>query len=81
MVSLYYALPKEKESDCQRFNLSVQLLPGNLVPSVSLLTLIYFVLTSASFSYEKRLIFIQIFVPPEKMAEDEKIYRLKITVL
>nr|XP_046263009.1 complement C3-like [Scatophagus argus] len=27
MVSLYYALPKEKESDCQRFNLSVQLLP------------------------------------------------------
>uniref|UniRef100_A0A8D0A9C0 Complement C3-like n=1 Tax=Sander lucioperca TaxID=283035 RepID=A0A8D0A9C0_SANLU len=31
MVSLYYALPKEKESDCQKFNLSVQLLPGNLV--------------------------------------------------
>ncbi|XP_035862596.1 complement C3-like isoform X2 [Sander lucioperca] len=29
MVSLYYALPKEKESDCQKFNLSVQLLPGN----------------------------------------------------
>ncbi|XP_070846556.1 complement C3-like [Chaetodon trifascialis] len=28
MVSLYYALPKEKESDCQRFNLSVQLLPA-----------------------------------------------------
>ncbi|KAM9363630.1 complement C3-like [Symphorus nematophorus] len=27
MVSLYYALPKEKESDCQKFNLSVQLLP------------------------------------------------------
>ncbi|KAM3623772.1 uncharacterized protein V6R79_015383 [Siganus canaliculatus] len=27
MVSLYYALPKEKESDCQNFNLSVQLLP------------------------------------------------------
>uniref|UniRef100_A0A8D0AAI4 NTR domain-containing protein n=1 Tax=Sander lucioperca TaxID=283035 RepID=A0A8D0AAI4_SANLU len=33
MVSLYYAVPKEKESDCQKFNLSVQLLPGNLVPS------------------------------------------------
>nr|XP_033478955.1 complement C3-like isoform X1 [Epinephelus lanceolatus]XP_033478956.1 complement C3-like isoform X2 [Epinephelus lanceolatus] len=44
MVSLYYALPKEKESDCQRFNLSVQLLPEN-------------------------------------MAEDERIYRLKIAVL
>ncbi|XP_041789454.1 complement C3-like [Chelmon rostratus] len=28
MVSLFYALPKEKESDCQRFNLSVQLLPA-----------------------------------------------------
>ncbi|XP_029921200.1 complement C3-like [Myripristis murdjan] len=27
LVSLYYALPKEKESDCQRFNLSVQMLP------------------------------------------------------
>ncbi|XP_076583460.1 complement C3-like [Chaetodon auriga] len=30
MVSLYYALPKEKESDCQKFNLSVQLLPDKL---------------------------------------------------
>ncbi|XP_041640226.1 complement C3-like [Cheilinus undulatus] len=27
MVSLYYALPKEKESDCQKFNVSVQLFP------------------------------------------------------
>uniref|UniRef100_A0A8C7XR24 Complement component c3a, duplicate 5 n=1 Tax=Oryzias sinensis TaxID=183150 RepID=A0A8C7XR24_9TELE len=26
MVSLYYALPEEKESDCQKFNMSVQLL-------------------------------------------------------
>ncbi|XP_067438865.1 complement C3-like isoform X2 [Thunnus thynnus] len=30
MVSLYYALPKEKESDCQQFNLSVQLLPEKM---------------------------------------------------
>uniref|UniRef100_A0A4W6DX98 Complement component c3a, duplicate 5 n=1 Tax=Lates calcarifer TaxID=8187 RepID=A0A4W6DX98_LATCA len=44
IVSLYYALPIEKESDCQKFNLSVQLLP-------------------------------------EKMDEEEKIYRLKIEVL
>ncbi|XP_059191692.1 complement C3-like [Centropristis striata] len=44
MVSLYYALPRETERDCQRFNLSVQLLP-------------------------------------EKMNEDEKIYRLRIEVL
>uniref|UniRef100_UPI003AAF2771 complement C3-like n=1 Tax=Centroberyx gerrardi TaxID=166262 RepID=UPI003AAF2771 len=27
MVSLYYALPKEKESDCQKFNISVKLIP------------------------------------------------------
>uniref|UniRef100_A0A3Q3B616 Complement C3-like n=1 Tax=Kryptolebias marmoratus TaxID=37003 RepID=A0A3Q3B616_KRYMA len=27
MVSLYYALPKEKDTDCQKFNMSVQLLP------------------------------------------------------
>ncbi|KAE8300820.1 Complement C3 Complement C3 beta chain Complement C3 alpha chain [Larimichthys crocea] len=44
MVSLYYALPKEKESDCQNFNLSVQLIP-------------------------------------DKMDENEKIYKLKIEVL
>ncbi|XP_062283382.1 complement C3-like isoform X1 [Scomber scombrus] len=30
MVSLYYALPKEKESDCEKFNLSVQLLPEKM---------------------------------------------------
>uniref|UniRef100_A0A3P9MSZ3 NTR domain-containing protein n=1 Tax=Poecilia reticulata TaxID=8081 RepID=A0A3P9MSZ3_POERE len=28
MVSVYYTIPKEKESDCQKFNLSVQLIPG-----------------------------------------------------
>ncbi|XP_068583427.1 complement C3-like isoform X2 [Cebidichthys violaceus] len=28
MVSLYYAHPKEKESDCQKFDMSVQLLPA-----------------------------------------------------
>ncbi|XP_041789937.1 complement C3-like [Chelmon rostratus] len=44
MVSLYYALPKERESDCQKFNLSVQLLP-------------------------------------EKLDENEKIYKMRIEVL
>ncbi|XP_061577004.1 complement C3-like isoform X2 [Cololabis saira] len=44
MVSLYYTLPKEKDSDCQKFNLSVQLIP-------------------------------------EKIGEDEKIYKLHIEVL
>ncbi|KAF3833602.1 hypothetical protein F7725_024806 [Dissostichus mawsoni] len=29
MESLYYTLPKQKESDCQKFNLSVQLIPGS----------------------------------------------------
>ncbi|KAF7652290.1 hypothetical protein LDENG_00098660, partial [Lucifuga dentata] len=43
MVSLYYALPKEKESDCQKFSLSVELLP-------------------------------------EKMDDNEKIYKLRIEV-
>ncbi|XP_033950163.1 complement C3-like isoform X2 [Pseudochaenichthys georgianus] len=44
MVSLYYTLPKDKDSDCQKFNLSVQLIP-------------------------------------EKVDEDEKIYKLRIDVL
>ncbi|XP_070683645.1 complement C3-like [Pempheris klunzingeri] len=44
MVSLHYAMPKEKENDCHKFNLTVQL-------------------------------------SPEKMDEDEKIYKLKIEVL
>ncbi|XP_040001306.1 complement C3-like isoform X2 [Xiphias gladius] len=44
MVSMYYARPVEKESDCQKFNLSVEL-------------------------------------RPEKMDEDEKIYKLRIEVL
>ncbi|XP_045904439.1 complement C3-like [Micropterus dolomieu] len=44
MLSLYYALPKEKEGNCKKFNMSVQLLP-------------------------------------EKMDEDEKIYKLRIEVL
>uniref|UniRef100_A0A7N8XVI9 Complement C3 n=1 Tax=Mastacembelus armatus TaxID=205130 RepID=A0A7N8XVI9_9TELE len=30
IVSLYYALPKEKDSDCQKFNLSVELLPEKM---------------------------------------------------
>ncbi|XP_053713324.1 complement C3-like isoform X2 [Synchiropus splendidus] len=30
MVSLYYAIPKEKESDCGKFNLSVQLIPHTI---------------------------------------------------
>ncbi|XP_031725593.1 complement C3-like [Anarrhichthys ocellatus] len=30
MVSLYYTLPKEKESDCEKFNMSVQLLPESM---------------------------------------------------
>ncbi|XP_040891542.1 complement C3-like [Toxotes jaculatrix] len=44
MVSLYYAMPTEKESDCQKFNMSVELIP-------------------------------------EKLDENEKIYKLRIEVL
>lgn len=35
LVSLYYAKPKEKESDCQNFTLSVELTPGNLMSFIS----------------------------------------------
>lgn len=35
MVSLYYALPKERESDCTMFNLTVKLTEGNVVHSLS----------------------------------------------
>ncbi|XP_026216238.1 complement C3-like [Anabas testudineus] len=30
MVSLYYALPKEKESNCQKFDMTVQLIPEKI---------------------------------------------------
>uniref|UniRef100_A0A672HAG4 Complement C3-like n=1 Tax=Salarias fasciatus TaxID=181472 RepID=A0A672HAG4_SALFA len=30
MVSMYYALPQEKQSDCQRFNMSVELIPEKM---------------------------------------------------
>ncbi|KAM3864598.1 complement C3-like [Diretmus argenteus] len=30
LVSLYYALPKESKSDCEKFNVSVQLLPAKM---------------------------------------------------
>ncbi|XP_029941659.1 complement C3-like [Salarias fasciatus] len=30
MVSVYYALPQEKQSDCQRFNMSVELIPEKM---------------------------------------------------
>nr|BAA88901.1 complement component C3 [Paralichthys olivaceus] len=30
MVSLYYALPQKKESDCQKFNMSVELIPERI---------------------------------------------------
>lgn len=34
MVSLYYAMPREKASDCQKFHLSVQLIPGKAALSL-----------------------------------------------
>uniref|UniRef100_A0A3Q3JSW3 NTR domain-containing protein n=1 Tax=Monopterus albus TaxID=43700 RepID=A0A3Q3JSW3_MONAL len=44
MVAAYYVLPQEEDSDCQKFGLTVQLLPGHLVPSVSFCLLLIFVL-------------------------------------
>ncbi|XP_053713561.1 complement C3-like isoform X2 [Synchiropus splendidus] len=39
MVSLYYAIPKEKESDCGKFNLSVQLIPDTIEDEEEILIL------------------------------------------
>lgn len=39
MVSLYYALPKEKESDCQKFDLKVQLIQGQITYAHSVFVL------------------------------------------
>ncbi|XP_033961667.1 complement C3-like [Pseudochaenichthys georgianus] len=36
MVSLYYVIPKQKESDCQKFNLSVQLIPEKMDEDLSI---------------------------------------------
>lgn len=35
LVSLYYAKPKERESDCQNFTLSVDLIEGTLMSFIS----------------------------------------------
>lgn len=35
LVSLYYAKPKERESDCQNFTLSVDLVEGTLMSFIS----------------------------------------------
>lgn len=68
MVSLYYAVPKEKETNCQKFNLSVQLLLGNLSFHQVLFN------ESGLYAHLK-------FVPPEKMDGDETIYKMKIEIL
>lgn len=83
MVSLYYALPKEKESDCKNFNLSVQLLPGNvslLVPILSVSCLFVFCLVVL---WEKQInrMLIKCIAPTEKMDDEGMVYKLKIEVL
>lgn len=35
LVSLYYAKPKERESDCQNFTLKVDLVEGTLMSFIS----------------------------------------------
>lgn len=42
LVSRYYAKPKEHKSDCQDFNLSVELIPGNLMSFIALFLFIFF---------------------------------------
>lgn len=69
MVSLYYALPKEKVSDCQKFDMSVRLIPRKA--------------SLSPFSDEKKGTqwWLGVFAPTDKMDEDEKVYKLRIDVL
>lgn len=71
MVSLYYALPKEKESDCQKFNVSVKLIEGNdLLLSQTL------AVTGKIFE-----LFFASFLPAESMQDNKQTYKLTIKVL
>lgn len=85
MVSLYYALPKEKESDCQKFNLSVQLLPGNLSLHVTILSVVCLLsqLVGLVVLWEKQIneMLIKCIAPTVKMDEEERVYKLKIEVM
>lgn len=84
MVSLFYALPKEKHSDCQKFNMTVQLLPGSSTCVLCLFVCLHelvLYLTAVTFHQTNRVQTILSVVFPEKTSEVEKIYNMRILLL
>lgn len=72
MLSLYYALPKEKPSDCQKFDLSVELIPGKAAPSP---------FPGERRKKKKAQWWTDAFAPTDKTDEHEKVYKLRIDIL
>lgn len=87
MVSLYYALPKEKKSNCDRFNLSVQVFEGTWFYFFSISENIFPHLTFSSltalpfFSLRSCCLRHLVFASTEKLDEVESVYKLTIKVL
>lgn len=87
MVSLYYALPKEKKSNCDRFNLSVQVFEGTWFYFFSISENILLHLTFSSltalpfFSLRSCRLRHLVFASTEKLDEVESVYKLTIKVL
>lgn len=87
MVSLYYALPKEKKSNCDRFNLSVQVFEGTWFYFFSISENIFLHLTFSSltalpfFSLRSCRLRHLVFASTEKLDEVESVYKLTIKVL
>lgn len=87
MVSLYYALPKEKKSNCDRFNLSVQVFEGTWFYFFSISENILLHLTISSltalpfFSLRSCRLRHLVFASTEKLDEVESVYKLTIKVL
>lgn len=79
--SLYYALPSEKQSNCQKFNLTVQLLPGNfsVFCGCFLFYLCLFFLYLPVYLYEQTNS--KVVSPLERVDGDQMIYKMKIAVL
>lgn len=87
MVSLYYALPKEKKSNCDRFNLSVQVFEGTWFYFFSISENILLHLTFSSltalpfFSLRSCRLRHLVFASTEKLNEVESVYKLTVKVL
>lgn len=83
MVSLYYAQAKEKESDCKKFNVSVQLIEGNyrLFSATLFLFPSNFLPSKKNILSNVALIFFLCFLRAVPSNENELTYKLTIKVL